>query len=465
MRIFFSAVSALVFLAGAALSAQQQQKGQGIDPDQLQQMFMRLDTNKDGDIDREEVPDQAVPRFEQLLRVGDTNKNGRLERQELAALVDRAKGKAQGGQSQLQRIAAMDTNKDGRVSKEEFTLPPAMFERIDRNKDGFLTPDEVREALGKGGAPKPDPTMPPPKPSTGLTPLTQLGDGFYESKPGGLYPGGKNERPPAHEEAGLRFAKSVVPLNAKGDTDDSGKIVLLSIGMSNATQEFSVFKRMADGDVRKNPKVVIVDGAQGGMTAAVIMQTETPRGMEYWDKVNQLLERALVTPAQVQAVWLKEADAQPTGNFPEYAENLERELERIAQILKERFPNLKLLYNSSRIYGGWAVTRLNPEPYAYESGFSVKWLIEKQIHFSPDLNYDPARGPVKACWLSWGPYLWADGEKARPDGLKYVQSDFGPDGTHPSDSGRQKVAKLLLDFFKNDTTTRGWFVREKGSGE
>jgi len=65
---------------------------------------------------------------------------------------------------------------------------------------------------------------------------------------------------------------------------------------------------------------------------------------------------------------------------------------------------------------------------------------------------------VQAPWLSWGPYLWANGTKKNADGLMYEQSDFGPDGTHPTRSGQRKVAGKLLEFFKSDTTTRPWFV-------
>ena len=117
---------------------------------------------------------------------------------------------------------------------------------------------------------------------------------------------------------------------------------------------------------------------------------------------------------------------------------------------RERFPNLRIAYISSRIYAGYASTPLNPEPYAYESAFVVRWLIQDQIKGNrmPKL-------PV----LLWGPYLWADGEKGRKiDDLVWKPEDLGPDGTHPSDSGRRKVAELLLRFVKTDPTAKVWFV-------
>jgi hypothetical protein len=80
----------------------------------------------------------------------------------------------------------------------------------------------------------------------------------------------------------------------------------------------------------------------------------------------------------------------------------------------------------------------------------VKWLIADQLARKPELNCDPAKGSVRAPWLAWGPYVWADGTKAYKDGLSYVRSDYTEqDGTHPSASGREKVAARLLQFLKN----------------
>ncbi|HEU4387555.1 MAG TPA: hypothetical protein VFV34_07145 [Blastocatellia bacterium] len=295
--------------------------------------------------------------------------------------------------------------------------------------------------------------------STGLVPLTELGSGTYQGYLGGLYADGENVRPVGHQQAGLEQSLKVVPRKAGGKPKSKGRIVLLSIGMSNTTQEFSTFKTLADADPIRNPRLVIVDGAQGGMTASSITNPDDSKMQVFWETVDARLAAADVTAKQVQVVWLKEADARPTAGFPQHAITLQHELETAVQILKQRFPNLQLVYCSSRIYAGYASTDLNPEPFAYESGFAVRWMIERQIEGSPDLNFDPIRGEVKAPWLSWGPYLWADGLNVRDDGLTWSCSDYANDGTHPAPGGaRDKVARMLLDFFKTDSTASGWFL-------
>ncbi len=117
---------------------------------------------------------------------------------------------------------------------------------------------------------------------------------------------------------------------------------------------------------------------------------------------------------------------------------------------------------SSRIYAGYATTALNPEPWAYESGFAVKWTVEAQIGGSPALNFDALAGPVEAPWIAWGPYTWADGTTPRSDGLTWLCSDFNPDGTHPNPTGSLKVAQRLLDLFHTDPTA-AWYLAP-GSG-
>lgn len=267
------------------------------------------------------------------------------------------------------------------------------------------------------------------------TPLTDLAASRYQGRQGGLYPGGRNTPSPAYRAKGLAAARQVVPVQ--------GRIVLLSIGMSNTSQEFESFRRLAAGATGLNPKLAIVNGAQGGQDAERIHRSDAP----YWSGVDARLSAAGATPAQVQVVWLKQAIAGERRAFPAGAGALRSRLHSIVSALRGRFPNLRLVYLSSRTYAGYATTGLNPEPFAYESGFAVKWAVQDRIE-----------GKVAGPWLGWGPYLWTNGTRGRRDGLVWECGDAAADGTHPSPRGQQKVAALLLDFFRRDPTARTWFL-------
>lgn len=294
--------------------------------------------------------------------------------------------------------------------------------------------------------------------SVGLPPLNVLGTSQYGGYAGGLYPGGSNTLPPAHLAAGMAMASGMTCRGASGAPSASGKIVWLSIGLSNTTQETQVFLPMAASQPGKNPSLVLVDGAQGGDDIDSMLNPTS----DYWPHVAQQLQAAGVTPAQVQVVWFKQAKKQPTDTvFPNHAMMLKAKYKTAMQLLKTRFPNLRLCYHSSRIYGGYSAGILNPEPYAWQGGWATKWLIEDQIAGDTALTFSGAA--VRAPWLAWGPYLWADGTTVNPiTGLSWIcPTDFSPDGVHPSTAGRQKVAAKLLQFFTTDTTTKGWFL---GSG-
>lgn len=297
----------------------------------------------------------------------------------------------------------------------------------------------------------------PPRESTGLVALTDLGKDLYEGQEGGLYPGGGNIPPASHLNNGLKLANEIVPLNRIGNPSANGKIVLLSVGVSSTTQEFHIFKQIAETDPEINPHLVLVNGAQGGQSARVLADPEA----YFWQATGEHLSEVDVTPHQVQVAWIKQMIWEPTQLFPGEVKVLQQHLSTTLDILVNRFPNLKIAYLSSQSYAGYAKIPLTPEPHAYESGFAVKWLIADQIDAKPQLNYDSTEGTVRSPWIAWGPYLWTDGIKGRSDGLVYTEEDLELDGTHPSTSGRKKVAELLLEFFKQDPTAQGWFLKKQ----
>ena len=285
--------------------------------------------------------------------------------------------------------------------------------------------------------------------SEGFKPLTDLGAGTYRGHQGGLYPGGTNKRPAGHTTMGVGLARSyVVPRDAAGKPDAGGKLAFLSVGMSNAEREFDQFVTVADDDPIKSRRVVVVNGAQAGMEAG---EVAAPRG-RYWSVVDERLGAAGVTPQQVGAIWLKETDGSPNLPFEAHIEKLENDLATIVQAAKERFPNLWIVYVSTRTYGGYALTKVSPEPWAYQDGFAAKGLIERQLSGTLSVGSDSAP------WLSWGPYMWADGTVRRSDGLRWLCSDFVRDGVHPSRTGTAKVSGLLLKFLHSDGTAKLWYT-------
>jgi len=309
---------------------------------------------------------------------------------------------------------------------------------------------------------------------TGFTPIMDLGLGTYLGFPGGLYENGVNVVPADHATDGAARVAAVQPRDTSDNPSASGKVVLVSIGMSNTTQEFCSgssalpcsswsFMGQAAVDPRVNhTTLAIVNGAAGGQTA---MTWDAPTDTNY-DRVRDTrLTPQGLSEAQVQAAWVKVADAGPTVPLPSASSDayaLETHMGNIARAMKVRYPNLQLIFLSSRIYAGYATTTLNPEPYAYESGFAVKWIVQAQIdqQRNAGVPVDPRGGDLDfdvAPWLAWGPYLWADGTTARSDGVVWLQGDLAADGTHPAQSGQDKVGDMLLAFFTSSPYATPWF--------
>jgi hypothetical protein len=330
----------------------------------------------------------------------------------------------------------------------------------------------------------------------GKVALNDLGAGTYLSFEGGLYPNGSNNPPPGHDTDGMSMSKKIQPLDVNGNPSASGKIVLISIGMSNTTDEWcgngggspcgaSTFTTLAQASGGLNSALVIADGALASQDAdkwidsnsAHCLPTNPPWCNNYNRIASQILPPLSVSEKQVQVIWLKEADENPTQSLPLSGADayvLEGYLAQIARAAKQRYPNLQMIFLTSRIYGGYATSPLNPEPYAYESGFAVKWLIQAQINQIQGGSVDPIAGDLSyntgsAPWLAWAAYVWANGATARSDGLVWCNGqttspcngelDYQSDGTHPSNpTGTAKVANQLLTFFRTSPYTASWFL-------
>jgi hypothetical protein len=221
--------------------------------------------------------------------------------------------------------------------------------------------------------------------------------------------------------------------------------------------------RAATDPTVNHTALVIVNGAADSQDASLWTSATSPT----YDRIRTTRLNPLgLSENQVQIAWVKLATASPAAVLPADAADAHIFLSSLGQslrALKIRYPNLQLVFLSSRSYGGYATIDLSPEPYAYEEAFSVKWAIESQMNEVRGAPMNPRAGSLDytkkaAPLLLWGPYLWADGVTPRSDGLTWLRTDFEDDGTQPSQAGEAKVATSLLGFFKSSLYTRCWFL-------
>jgi Ca2+-binding EF-hand superfamily protein len=116
---------------------------------EVRALFVKLDQNNDKVIDRTEIPEAGLPAFETLLRLADTDKNGKLDATEIRELLPHIAATM----SPIDRFKALDTNNDSKLSREEFSGAAATFDQLDINKDRFIDSSEAKQSLAKEQAP------------------------------------------------------------------------------------------------------------------------------------------------------------------------------------------------------------------------------------------------------------------------------------------------------------------------
>ncbi len=283
--------------------------------------------------------------------------------------------------------------------------------------------------------------------------LPDLGLQTYQGEQGGLYPGGSNQIPTAHRTAGQLAAAQVVPLDTQGQPDcDDGRIVVLNLGMSVSRQVFSAWREdHSDADATRNPGVILVNAAANGQTTSDWARGTSSTGVDLWEGARDRLAAVGASAPQVQIAYLYMA-GQRTEPFPLDAQLQALELGQVVRRLHGEFPNIRIAYVSS--FHTLQHKSAADDLAAFHDGFAVKWLIEDQINGAPDLNADPAQGPVVAPWLEWGPSFWS-GDTTPGDHIGEA-ADF-TDGAHLSTQGRHKSADMLRDAFAASPTATVWY--------
>jgi Ca2+-binding EF-hand superfamily protein len=125
--------------------------------DELLSLLMTFDKNKDGKLQKSEIPERQAG----ILERGDTNTDGTLDAAELKKLTaDQAAapvapprgGRGRGGFGRFDpAAAALDKDTNGELSGEEIAGATDALKVLDKNQDGRITEDElVPSGEGRG---------------------------------------------------------------------------------------------------------------------------------------------------------------------------------------------------------------------------------------------------------------------------------------------------------------------------
>ncbi len=120
--------------------------------DDMTATLMMFDANKNGQLEKSEVPERLQGLFER----GDTNKDGILTKTEIVALAEASRQMKLPPRPNRFDLAmlALDTDADGVLSAAEIAAAPKTLLTLDKNGDGQITNDEVTPPAGRGGGGK-----------------------------------------------------------------------------------------------------------------------------------------------------------------------------------------------------------------------------------------------------------------------------------------------------------------------
>ncbi len=332
------------------------------------------------------------------------------------------------------------------------------------------------------------PTIPTYFHATPLVDFTPSTPRYLGQFAGNLYDG-SNDPPADYAAYAQGISAGIVPLDGIGNPSPNGKIGLLSIGVSNSTLFWcgtrpdcsipvnnSFMYQAAASPSLNHTTLTILNGAEGKQNASRWTCAYGPCVIptNQYDRVRDtVLTPNGLTEAQVQVVWMQNADFNNYYFLPDSraeAYVLEAEFGATVRAIHTRWPNVRMIVHSDLNYTGYAGTATVQggtyapiEPFAYEGGFAIKWLVAAKIAQWRTGAIDPIAGDLSGLpVLTWGvgSYLWGSDSQNPPNSLAlaWAKTDLSADFIHPSLSGIQHAASRLLSFFTSDPETSPWFL-------
>ena len=190
---------------------------------------------------------------------------------------------------------------------------------------------------------------------------------------------------------------------------------ITSMGESNTNK---IFKQV------KSSSHSLINGADGGCVIGNYARPSGPKGASCWANM----------PKSADVVWMKPINRSKGIDPNVYVATLEQDIVGALTEISKQVSGVKEVWMSGHHATPYVTSRNPPkqaEPYSHDAIFAIQNVIAK---------YQGAWGFK----LVLGPYLWANANKPRADGLQWNCADFDPDGVHLSSGGYRKAADLMV---------------------
>jgi hypothetical protein len=287
---------------------------------------------------------------------------------------------------------------------------------------------------------EPVPSLPPVPPGADVTAAFPIDRGDDGPATPGTYKG-----------LPLRLVSRPAPAVTPVD----GIIGVVCVGMSNAAQECNRWIQQVLGPWRSEvgSSVRLVNCSVGGH--AIERWNDSAFDSVLWDEcLQRRLAAAGLRTEQVRVLYHKAANqfgSMGGGQFPPLpAANANyhlflANLEHFSARVREKFPNVRAVYTTSRSYGGFVgASSPRGEPQAYEEGHALNTWLERNAE-------------VAGVWYGWGPYIWAPAcgtGITNGSGVCYTREDYREDAVHPTAAGELKIARMIHDRFRREAWYR-----------